>query len=195
MVGEEEITSFINQYLKKYGIGNGDFSTLRPKIQEQLVNLETFFQERLEAQNQLANQIRDSKLNLLRVVKGTGIQKSSVYNNPDILKKYIEERIYEIQKEDVLSLYKTEKQGNDFDELKSYLETTRNVLIESEIYEAKIRELESEIRELNGINLSMAHEINRLNSENSTLRNQLSKVGRGNIISFENKRNSDLEEQ
>ena len=50
-----------------------------------------------------------------------GLQRSTVYNNAATLKRYIEERIREVE-EDILSIHRTTKQQEEMEFLRSYLE-------------------------------------------------------------------------
>lgn len=60
-----------------------------------------------------------------------GLQRSTVYNNAATLKRYIEERIREVE-EDILSIHRTTKQQEEMEFLRSYLEKLQLRMVKEE---------------------------------------------------------------
>lgn len=170
MVPNAKIREIVIDSLKKHQINNGDFLNLKPKLQEQLIQIEHYIYSSVLKQQQLLEEIKNTNLNVLTVVKGSGLQRSSVYNHADILKKYIEVRIKEVEKEDILSLNKSNKQKEELQILKEYMDNLQNNLIDNEILESKNDELEKEVLRLNKIQESLIKEMNDLKKENKELK-------------------------
>ncbi|MBE2975807.1 hypothetical protein [Priestia megaterium] len=179
------LNELIRNYIQKYNINGGEYESLRPKVQEQLVQIESYMQCFIQGQTELALKIKRSKLNLASVAAKSGLQRSTVYNNADTLKKYIEERINEVEHEDILSVQKKAKQKEDIEFLRSYLEKLELKLVLEEISEHKIKELELEFSKVNKINEDLQKQIHKLNQKNATLEQELRKLRKENIVKLD----------
>lgn len=178
---EEEIEPLIIGYMEKYNMVK-KYMDLKPALQKQLIQIEQFFQVFLKEQKELLERLKNNKLNLAIVSNKTNISRSSVYNSPDILKKYIIDRITEIEDEDLLSKLQTQKRDADYELLKNYLDNVRVHLIENNILEMKISEMEKEIAFLSEVNNKNALQISKLSKENETLKLDLLKHEKNNVI-------------
>ena len=172
----------ITQHLEKYDI-HTPLDQLSNTIQDQLIEIEKYFQNHIDEQIELLEKLKHQKINLAKVCTATKIPRSSVYNSPDILKKYINKRIDEIVQTDLLSLNKSNKFNEDYGFLKRYLENIKIQIIENDIFELKIQGLEKEITDLNHINRQYALEISKLYKENENLKFQLIDK-KSNVIKF-----------
>lgn len=178
---EAEIEKLINEYIDKYNI-HLKYTELKPVIQKQLKQIEIFFQRFSNEQRELLERLKNIKLNLAIVCNNTNISRSSVYNSPDILKKYILDRISEIEDEDILSKAHVQKREADYELLKSYLEKVKIHLIENEILEMKISEMEKEISFLIDMNNKNTLEISKLRKENEKLKLSVSNNNKNKVI-------------
>ncbi|HFO1035176.1 TPA: hypothetical protein ACHIRZ_004465 [Bacillus paranthracis] len=182
MVNEYEIRNLTKNFIEMFQINSGEFESLRPKIQEQLLQVEAYFQDFIQEQKVMAIRIKNNKLNLVKVVRESGLQRSTVYNNADTLKKYIEERIYDVEKEDILSIQKNVRQEEDMFFLRSYLEKLQLQIVEDEVNEIKIEELEYEYSKLNDVNIDLLRQIFELKQENQELQQQLRKIKSKDVV-------------
>jgi hypothetical protein len=169
---ENRIIELVKINVNKYTIG--DFEKLRPKTQEQLVQIEKSLQQFIEEQNVIAEKIKEySKLNLLTITTISGVRRSTVYHNENTLKKYIEERIEEVKSEDIFHLDKMKKLQLDIQFQKTYLENLQYHLIENEVLETKIRSLDTEVQDIYKHNEALMQQIFNLKQENNKLRQEL----------------------
>lgn len=190
MPNDNEIKNAVMQCIKKYNIKNGDFSKLSDKLTEQLILFESYIQGFLEKQKELKSERKKyGKLTLLNAVEGAGLPRSTVYYNKDTLKIYIEERLKEVEKEDVLNISKMAKLQEDFEELKSYLQKFQKNLVENQFLEMKIKELENELAQVNVINETMALDLSKKTQENEKLKFELQKNKKRNIAAIEGRKN------
>lgn|GEM_PF-3480477 len=179
---DNKIKPLVESHLKQYNI-NPSFSQLSDIVQNQLIEIENFFQNYINEQIILAQLLNNQKINLAKVCISTTISRSSVYNNPNVLKKYINERINDIEEKDTLGINKTKKITRDYELLRKYIEHLKIQIIENDIFELKIEELEKEIKDLNYINKHYALENSTLHTENENLKFQLVNK-QSNVVNF-----------
>ncbi|HHT7188315.1 TPA: hypothetical protein ACTZ5N_001578 [Bacillus cereus] len=178
MAKKAEISDIVAENIKKYGINNGKFDGLRPTTQKHLLRIEAYLQSYINVLEELADKIKKSKLNLLTLTEETDISRSTIYNNSDTIKEYIDKRIAEIEAEDTLSLNKMNRREQEIIELREHYENIQLHLIDTEILEAKVKELEKELGDLRRINETHTAQISRLQRENQQLLQELSKANK-----------------
>ncbi|MGN7298091.1 hypothetical protein [Ferdinandcohnia sp. SAFN-114] len=89
------ITETIRGKLKEYSIGTYD--DLKPSLKSNLVRIEGYFQECLDKFRKIELELNEIELNTRGICIGAHISKSTVYNNPDTLLKYIDKRKVELE--------------------------------------------------------------------------------------------------
>ncbi|MGG0433214.1 hypothetical protein ABEY51_11535 [Priestia megaterium] len=184
MEGETNVRDIVVKYLGTHKINNGKLETLREKVQKHLIVIESYFQDYIEIQEDISLKIKDMNLSVANVCDRTNIPRSSIYNNSDTLKVYIEERIKEIEQIDKLSINKHKKIQTDMELLKKYLDNTAIRLVENNILQSKITQLEEEVLTLNQINDRNGLEIGRLQNENEKLKFDLLKLKKKDVLPF-----------
>lgn len=81
------IREIVDKHVKAYGIGALENQTL--KIQEQLIIMEEFIQAFIQEQINITQKLKEyEKINLLSISTGSGVPRSSIYNNPNTLQVY-----------------------------------------------------------------------------------------------------------
>ncbi|MFD1707530.1 hypothetical protein ACFSCZ_12430 [Siminovitchia sediminis] len=179
---EIDISARVNEKTIEYGIGKlNDVSST--KIQEQLVLIEKCLQEFRGEQNRLFEQIKEhSKLSILSVSKETDIKRSQIYKNPKTLKLYVENRISEIKKEDILKVNKLEQLRNDKRELSDHLDRLRQQVVDNFELKQLAEVLEAQNKRLNEQIERRQKDIYKLQKENDSLQKKLNKLNSKNVI-------------
>lgn len=154
----------------KYGIGElTEISSL--KIQEQLVQIEEYFQHFCMHQKQLTEQIKQfSKISISSVSSGANVPRSQINLNINTLKLYIEKRASEIEKEDILKIKKNEKLRSGKRELDSYIDGLREQIVDVMELKLYIESLEAENKRLITQLENRQKDIQKLQLEKSKLR-------------------------
>ncbi|MCM3390491.1 hypothetical protein M3649_20605 [Ureibacillus chungkukjangi] len=183
---EKNIVEIVITEVKKLEINNGDYEGLSPKLKEQLFKAEYYIQQNIEKQKEIYKEIKNNKLNILNIAEKAGIPRSSVYKSKDTLEKYINGRIVEVDKEDILSLHRLTRQKKSLVELNEFIEKIQNHLIETEILEYRIFELEQQIKSLIISNQDLISREYKAQQENESLKIQLRKAGISNVLNFNN---------
>lgn len=160
-----ELIDIIKEKCLLFDINHGDYETLKPKLKEQILKIEETFQHHIKHHQEIREAIKNSKLNVTNIISNSGLQRSSVYNNQEVLKKYIEERIQEIEQTDLLDIYSNEKKKEEYSILKEYLQQTQMNLLENDVLENKIEQLQSELESMYKINESLVEQVNHLNKQ------------------------------
>ncbi|MDG0876265.1 hypothetical protein L5D93_29170 [Paenibacillus thiaminolyticus] len=177
-----DISERVNEKTIEYGIGKlGDVSST--KIQEQLVRIEKYLQKHRKEQKQLSEQIqKHSKLSILSVSKETNIERSQIYKNPKTLKLYIEERIREIEKEDILKVNKREQLRKDKRELSDYIDCLRQQIVDNFELKQHVEGLEAQNKRLSEQLKRRQKDIYELQMENDKLQKTLNKLNSKNVV-------------
>jgi uncharacterized coiled-coil protein SlyX len=128
--------------LEDFKINNGIYNDLKPLFKEQLQQIECCLQEAISAREQVALAIKETKLSPSRIASSAKISRAHVDNHKNILKKYIELRIEQIESDGSFSLNNIKKQQEDYDEVRQWLKSTQKHLLENEVLESRIAELE-----------------------------------------------------
>ncbi|HHB0448527.1 MULTISPECIES: hypothetical protein [Staphylococcus] len=164
---QTEIKATVAEKVKEYKI---EIPSNRSKLQEQFIQIETYIQEVISKQKHIVMETKIwSKMNLLSISKGAKVTRATIYNNPNTLKAYIENRVTEIEKEDLLGIRSKDRLIKAYEELKSIMEGLKINVIENHIQELKTEELESEIENITSINESLHKQIQTLKLENDKL--------------------------
>ncbi len=92
---ESSITKLVSIKLKNFKVD--DFDTLKPSQQSQLIKIETYFQICNEHYENALQYLSKIDLTIRGICKEAEVGKSTVYNSPDTLLKYIEKRTEELE--------------------------------------------------------------------------------------------------
>lgn len=175
-----EIRRIVEERAKLYGIG--ELSKQRTIIQEQLLQVEQYFQNLILKQIHVKKKAKElTKINVSTVSLGTNVQRSTIYNNPNTLQIYIDTRIEEIQKEDILGIHKSNKIKHKHDNLNILLEGLQQQVVDNFELILQIRNLETELKSMYSQKEDVQLEFFRLEQENSKLRRQLNSLTKDKI--------------
>src|SRR5690625_3081543 len=94
-MGRSEITDLINQLLKQYEMT--PFNELRPNLKKHLINIESYFQRCLDIYQNILVDFKEIDLSTRGISSGSGVGKSTIYNQKDVLKQYIEKRLLDLE--------------------------------------------------------------------------------------------------
>ncbi|MBT2636587.1 hypothetical protein [Bacillus sp. ISL-39] len=178
---QSKLKGFVEERARHYGIG--EFSNQRTIIQEQLMQIEDYFQKILFEQKQTLKKIKVlTKINVSSVSSATGIQRSTIYNNSNTLQAYIDKRTAEIIKEDILGVNRTQKikiKNSDFDNL---FDGLQQQLVDNFELTIQIQELEKELKSLFQQKEDDYKNIFRLEQENNKLRRLLNNPNKDTVV-------------
>jgi hypothetical protein len=177
-----EIISLIRPFLKEYGIE--DFDSLKPQTQKQLIMIETYLQQCIEKFQVIRQNLNELDLSVRGICKGSDIGKSTVYNNPDTLKRYIEKRLSEINCNiKLVSKLEYDALSTKVEELESFLNKTLVDMVEFENMRNRVEELEKTITRLEEKRKIIEEEKNGYVIKNNELLKELKKL-RNNVITL-----------
>lgn len=176
------IKECVNENTIKFGIGNlKDISSLT--VQKQLVQIEVFLQEFCLHQKQLSQQIKKfSKLSILSVSLGAKVPRSQINLNINTLKLYIENRIMEIEKKDILEIKMHARLKSEKRELEKYLDGLQQQIVDAFELKLHLEGLESENNRLIRQMESRQKDVQKLEEENSKLRKYLREYNQKKIL-------------
>ncbi|MGG0739569.1 hypothetical protein [Niallia taxi] len=178
------IEECVNENTQRYGIGKlNEISS--SKIQKQLVQIEEYFQQFYINQKKLSEQVKEySKLSILSVSSNAKVSRSQINLNTNTLKLYIENRIKEIEKKDILNTKKHERLKGEKRELGIYLDGLRQQIADSFELKLRIEMLESENKRLI-LQLESRHkDVRILEEENRKLRKTFNNQNKEKIVPF-----------
>lgn len=89
------IIQTVSKKLKEFKIG--ELEDLRPSLQSHFVKIESYFQECNVYYKNAVKELEKFDLNTRSICERAGVGKSTVYKYPNTLKKYIEERVMELE--------------------------------------------------------------------------------------------------
>ena len=138
----ESIDSLVAKFVEDSRINNGNYNDLKPLFKEQLRQIEGCLQEMVFTREQIAVALKETKLSASKIASSAEITRAHIDNNKDILKRYIDLRIEEIESDDTSSLSNIKKKQEHYDEIKQWLKRTQKHLLENEVLESKITQLE-----------------------------------------------------
>lgn len=178
-----EVRKLIERRVKEFGIG--ELNNQRKTIQDQLVKIEEYFQTILSEQKKVKDKTKElAKVNLSTVSSGTHIQRSTIYSNKNTLQVYIEKRIEEVKKEDILEINATNKMKNKNDDMIQLVEGLKQQVVDNFELSLQIQDLENELKLLHSQREDDQKRIFLLEQENFKLQRQLSKINKDKVIPF-----------
>lgn len=119
---EQEIISEVAKYLEKYEICSLD--TFKEQTINQLLNIELYFKKCGEIYDEVTQKLDYINLTTRGICKNSKISKSTIYNNPDTLKKYIECRISDMKYKIIIPKEEVERLEKENLDLKDILDKT-----------------------------------------------------------------------
>ncbi|GAE92730.1 hypothetical protein JCM21714_1742 [Gracilibacillus boraciitolerans JCM 21714] len=181
-----DIKSYVNENTIRYGIGEiSEISSL--KVQEQLVQIEEYLQKFCMHQKKLTEEIKQfSKLSISFVSSGANVPRSQVNLNFNTLKLYIEKRISEIEKKDLLKINKNERLRIDKRELDMYIDGLRQQVVDTCEMKLYIENLEKENKRLIRQLEDRQKDIQKLEVENSKLRKAVNEANSKKVLPLDN---------
>ena len=180
----EDVIAAARENLKQFNLG--ELNYYKESTQEQFITIEKYFLEVEERINKALKEINDINFNIRGICSEINISKSTIHNNPNTLRLYIEKRIEHIEKKDVLLKNKQEKSQERMSELESFLD--RAIINQIEFNNLKVHNeyLQNEINRLTNKeevwNLERSSLIKKLNAMDLELRQLRNK--KGYVITF-----------
>jgi hypothetical protein len=178
------ITAATEERLKEFNLG--DLKRYKENTQEQFIAIEKFFLESEKRLNKALEEIKGINFNIRGICNSINISKSTIYNNPNTLRLYIEKRIEDIEKQDLFLKNKQGKTQERLSELEDFLDKAiidqiefNNLKVHNESLQAEVKRLfeKNELIALERIN--HVKKINEMELELRKLRNKL-----GNVIAI-----------
>jgi hypothetical protein len=177
-----ELEEYVNENTKKYGIGElNEISSLT--IQEQLIRIEGFLQKICIKQEELNEEIKvNSKLSISSVSLGANVPRSQINLNTYTLKLYIENRVQEIKKADILNIDLTKRLKSEKKELTTYINGLRQQVVDTFELNSYIGKLEAENKRLIQQIEYRQEDIQKLELENNKLLKVLNEKDKDKIV-------------
>jgi hypothetical protein len=75
----------------------GKYEDLRPYMKKQIIEIEEYIADSSTKRQNAISLYRENNVTIKSISDNTSVSKATIYNNPDILKKYIDERIKECE--------------------------------------------------------------------------------------------------
>ncbi|MDK0838953.1 hypothetical protein ACSW8S_17470 (plasmid) [Clostridium perfringens] len=172
---KEDSLDKVKMFLKKYEIGNID--TIKEQTKNHLLNIESYFQKCESNYNEILEKQKSINLSTRGICENSGVSKSTIYNNADILKKYIDSRLLDIECNiEIVSKIQLESIKRENCELKNIID---NILInkiqfmnfKNENIKLK-KQLESLGKKLDSYKEDRRQLINRINKIEKTMYNK-----------------------
>ncbi|MDY8161899.1 hypothetical protein [Bacillus thuringiensis] len=180
----ENIIVATQECLKQFNLG--DLSFYKESTQEQFFTIERYFLETEERINKTLKEIKSVNFNIRGICRAINISKSTVYNNPNTLRLYIEKRIDDIEKQDLLSKNKQRKTQERMSELENFIDKViidqiefNNLKVHNEHLQAEVHRLAEKNKLLGLERAELVKKINDMELELRRLRNK-----KGTVISF-----------
>jgi uncharacterized ubiquitin-like protein YukD len=182
-VETENIEYKLKENLQRFSIEGYD--QVKPSVKEQLLNIEKYLidcEEKISSTVEILNSIN---LTVRGIANESGVSKSTIYNSPDFLKKYIEERVNEISKKDLFSKEKVQHLQNQVGELQNLLDKMTIDIIKFENLSISKEKLEKEVARLTNKAELNNEERNQFISQINAMEVELRKYrNQGKVISF-----------
>lgn len=176
-----EIEKIVNTFTKSLGINEIDIQN--SNVYNQLKIIEKFFQQQEKKQKFYFHELKAArKINISKISEATDISRSSIYNSPNILQIYVENRIRILADKDISDLNSIKSNDDKMKLLAKVNQGLQQEVIDS--YESKLytEKLQLEIKSLLQRRKSDINEISDLNKEINDLQNELKKFKRNEII-------------
>lgn len=181
---QENIVAATQGNLKQFNLG--ELNHYKESTQEHFIEIERFFQITEERITKSLEEIKSINFNIRGVCNAVKISKSTVYNNPNTLLLYIENRISNIEKQDLLSKNKQGKTRERITELERFLDKAiidqiefNNLKIHNEHLQAEVNRLIVKNELLGMERIELVKNLNNIELELKKLRNK-----KGNLISL-----------
>lgn len=162
-----------------------NFELLRPKLQEQLIEIESYINECYSVRKVSLNNLKIHTLNIKKISDNTTVSKATIYNNKDTLKAYIDKRIADIKESEELDT--TFISNDKYNRLEEKYNDVNNLLIKITSNLIDINNLKKEIAILEDENKKLNSTIESLSIDNDLLKSNL-KDAQSKLISL-NKNN------
>ncbi|MGE8055856.1 hypothetical protein ACQKOD_18275 [Bacillus mycoides] len=180
----ENIIDATQEHLKQFNLG--DLSLYKESTREQFITIERYFLETQERINKTLKEINSVNFNIRGICKAINISKSTVYNNSNTLRLYIEKRIEDIEKQDLLSKNKQRKTQERMSELENFIDKSiidqiefNNLKVNNEYLQAEVHRLAEKNQLLGLERAELVKKINDMEVELRRLRNT-----KGTVVTF-----------
>lgn len=181
----ENIIAATQKRLKQFNLG--DLNHYKDSTQEQFITIEQYFIETEERFHKSLKEIKSIHFNIRGICNDINISKSTVYNNPNTLRLYIEKRINDIEKQDLLTKNKQKKIQERTHELELFLD--RAIIDQIEFNNLKVHneQLQVEVNRLAKKNELMSLERAELVKKLNDIELEIRKIRnrKGNVIKFD----------
>ncbi|MVX62407.1 hypothetical protein GKZ28_01660 [Clostridium chromiireducens] len=158
MAIEEKINDVL---LSNYSVG---LDEVKENVKKYLIDIEKYISEVENKLLFLNNEYIELKLTKTKIVSEIKIARQTYYNNKSLLEKYMDIRIEELEKINLLNKYKEMKESSAELNEKLYKASIRDV--REQILMDKIEAKDNEIKELLNINKQLSKRIDVLMKEN-----------------------------
>lgn len=162
---EEQLEEIIDNKLKEYKMPS--FSNLKSNIKQYLLKIEEEIQLINNQKQSSLEKYKSSKINILSLSQRVNISRQTIYNNRDVLEKYIQINQQETEKEDIFNIL--EEKNNKINNLNEAILKFQHRDLSEQLYLDKIELLEVENKNLhrqtdilNKNNIEFVKEINEL---------------------------------
>lgn len=178
-----ELENIINEKLQQYGMPK--FSSCKTNIQKYLIKIETEIQGVNSKREKALEEYKSSRINILSISKNCNISRQTIYNNREILEKYIQFSQEEFDKKNL---------NFDIDEKDEVIKEMKETI--EKLYDRDLREqlkLDS-VHKLELENKSLMKELDILNRKNEILQIELDKLRmklreKSSLVNFNGKDN------
>lgn len=180
----EGIVTATAEHLKQFGLG--ELNYYKQNTQEQFITIEQYFLEKEERLKEILEEIKSINFNIRGICEEINISKSTVYNNRNTLLLYIEKRIEDIEKQDLLFKNKQEKSQERITEIEDFLDKAiidqieyNNLKVYNEHLQDELNRVIEKNETLGAERLELVKRLNEAEIELRQLRNK-----KGNIVSL-----------
>lgn len=175
----ENIIAATKQRLKEFKLG--DLNHYKETTMEQFITIEQYFLKTEARINKAFKEINSVKLKIRTICREINISKSTVYNNPNTLLLYIEQRIGCFEKQDLFSKNKQVKAQERISDLEDFIDKAIIDQIEFNNLKVQNEYLQDEVHRLSEKNevfsLERAQLVKKLNEMDQELRRLRNKSG------------------
>jgi hypothetical protein len=178
----ENVITATQKRLKQYNLG--ELNHYKETTQEQFMTIEEYFLKTEERINKAIEEINSINFNIRGICNEINISKSTIYNNPNTLRLFLEKRIEEIENQDIFSKNKAVKTQERMSDLEKFLDNAiidqiefNNLKLHNDYLQNEVRLL-TEKKEL--LTLERIHLVNKINEMESELRRLRNK--KGNVV-------------
>ncbi|TBX50324.1 hypothetical protein E0M27_27870 [Bacillus mycoides] len=180
----ESIVVATQERLEQFGLG--ELTHYKESTQEQFITIEQYFLETEDRLNKAFEEVNSINFNMRGICSEINISKSTIYNNPNTLRLYIEKRIDNIENQDLSLKSKQEKTQKRMSEVETFLDKTIIDLIEFNNLKMRNEHLQGEVNRLveknELLSLERAELVKKLNDVELELRRLRNKEA--NVVSF-----------